>query len=129
MIVADTCVVIWVATAPELLSPAAVSAVQQARASGGAAISGVTLYEVAWLSAHGRVKLLAPLPFVLSQMEANFVVLPVTASIARLAAELPASFPGDPMDRIIGATALDRGVPLITKDRAIRRSNAVEVIW
>jgi PIN domain nuclease of toxin-antitoxin system len=129
VIVADTCVVIWVATAPELLSPAAVSAVQQARASGGAAISGVTLYEVAWLSAHGRVKLLAPLPFVLSQMEANFVVLPVTASIARLAAELPASFPGDPMDRIIGATALDRGVPLITKDRAIRRSNAVEVIW
>lgn len=129
MIVADTCVVIWVATAPELLSPAAVSAVQQARASGGAAISGVTLYELAWLSAHGRVKLLAPLPFVLSQMEANFIVLPVTASIARLAAELPASFPGDPMDRIIGATALDRGVPLITKDRAIRRSNAVEVIW
>jgi PIN domain nuclease of toxin-antitoxin system len=129
VIVADTCVVIWVATAPELLSPAAVSAVQQARASGGAAISGVTLYELAWLSAHGRVKLLAPLPFVLSQMEANFIVLPVTASIARLAAELPASFPGDPMDRIIGATALDRGVPLITKDRAIRRSNAVEVIW
>jgi PIN domain nuclease of toxin-antitoxin system len=129
VIVADTCVVVWVATAPELLSPAAASAVRQARLSGGAAISGVTLYEVAWLSAHGRVKLLAPLAFVLSQIESNFVVLPVTSSIARLAAELPADFPGDPMDRIIGATALDRGVALITKDRAIRRSTALTVIW
>jgi predicted nucleic acid-binding protein len=33
------------------------------------------------------------------------------------------------MDRLIGATALDRGVPLITRDRAIRESNALNVIW
>jgi PIN domain nuclease of toxin-antitoxin system len=129
VIVADTCALIWLATAPELLSVAARTAIEKARLSGGAGISGVSLYEIAWLSANQRIHLLAPLPYILSQIESNFVVLPVTASVARLAAELPASFPGDPMDRIIAATALDQGVPLITKDLAMRRSNAVPIVW
>jgi PIN domain nuclease of toxin-antitoxin system len=33
------------------------------------------------------------------------------------------------MDRIIGATALDRGVPLVTKDKMIRKAKALSVIW
>jgi PIN domain nuclease of toxin-antitoxin system len=37
--------------------------------------------------------------------------------------------PLDPMDRIIGATALDRGIPQVTRDKAIRKSKAVPVIW
>jgi PIN domain nuclease of toxin-antitoxin system len=33
------------------------------------------------------------------------------------------------MNRIIGATALDRGVPLVTKDNMIRKAKALPVIW
>ena len=48
----------------------------------------------------------------------------------RLAAfELPASYPKDPADRIIGATALVEDMPLVTADRAIRNSRAVPTIW
>ena len=42
---------------------------------------------------------------------------------------LPAVYPKDPADRIIGATALVEGLPLLTADRAIRGSKTVETIW
>ncbi len=41
-------------------------------------------------------------------------------AVAAAAAALPASFPGDPADRIIYATAAERGWPLVTKDRRLR---------
>src|SRR5580700_1901199 len=45
------------------------------------------------------------------------------------AMELPPSYPKDPADRIIGATALVEGLSLLTADREIRRSRAVQTIW
>jgi PIN domain nuclease of toxin-antitoxin system len=42
---------------------------------------------------------------------------------------LPPSYPNDPADRIIGATALVEGLPLLTADREIRRSKSVQTIW
>ena len=44
------------------------------------------------------------------------------------ALELPAAYPKDPTDRIIGATALIEGMPLLTADREIRRSRALHTI-
>jgi PIN domain nuclease of toxin-antitoxin system len=57
------------------------------------------------------------------------VVKPITSEIAVAAMELPPSYPGDPMDRIIGATALVEGLKLITSDAMIQRSKAVQTIW
>ena len=54
---------------------------------------------------------------------------PFTARIALCAAELPAPFHGDPMDRIITATAIVEGCTLITKDEQIREANHCKVIW
>ncbi len=70
-----------------------------------------------------------PIGRFLARISERFRVLPITAEIAQLAAELPDSYPSDPMDRLIGATALAQGVPLVTRDRAIRSSRAVPVIW
>ncbi len=56
-------------------------------------------------------------------------MLPVTASIARMATEFVPPYPSDPMDRLIGATALDHRMALVTKDKAIRKSKLVETIW
>lgn len=65
----------------------------------------------------------------LSEVEHRFVILPITASIALQALELPAGYPKDPADRIIGATALIEDIPLITADAQIRKSRAVPTIW
>ena len=65
----------------------------------------------------------------LGEMERRFVILPITANIALQAFALPASYPKDPADRIIGATALVEDIPLITADREIRKSRAVPTIW
>ncbi len=65
----------------------------------------------------------------LSEVERRFVVLPITANIALQASQLPASYPKDPADRVIGATALIEDIPLLTADSEIRRSRAIPVIW
>ena len=65
----------------------------------------------------------------LREIERRFVVLPITANIALEAFSLPASYPKDPADRIIGATALIEDIPLVTADRQIRKSRAVPTIW
>jgi len=42
---------------------------------------------------------------------------------------LPAGYPKDLADRIIGATALVEGIPLVAADDDIRRSKAMRTIW
>jgi PIN domain nuclease of toxin-antitoxin system len=65
----------------------------------------------------------------LSDIEQRFVLLSITANIAVQAFELPSSYPKDPADRIIGATALIEDIPLLTADREIRKSRALPTIW
>jgi PIN domain nuclease of toxin-antitoxin system len=129
VIVVDTCVVIWLASDPSLLSVAATDAIRTARENGGVSISCISLFELAWLAKHQRIVLKTSLEAFLVEVETRFVVLPITAAVTRIAVEFPSPYPLDPMDRIIGATALDRGVPLVTKDKMIRKANALSVIW
>ena len=53
----------------------------------------------------------------------------MTGRICMEAVSLPSSYPKDPSDRVIGATALVEGLSLITADREIRKSGAVPTIW
>lgn len=46
-----------------------------------------------------------------------------------LAGALPVPFPGDPAGRIIYATAVARGAPLVTGDRRMARHDPARVIW
>jgi PIN domain nuclease of toxin-antitoxin system len=66
---------------------------------------------------------------VLAEVERRFIVLPITAKIALQAYALPPSYPKDPADRVIGATAVIEGLSLVTADQAIRKSKAVPTIW
>jgi PIN domain nuclease of toxin-antitoxin system len=56
-------------------------------------------------------------------------VLPITPEIVARAVSLPESYPRDPQDRLIGATALVEGIQLVSHDRLIRKSGIVPVIW
>jgi PIN domain nuclease of toxin-antitoxin system len=72
---------------------------------------------------------LAGLESFLQELEARFVVLPISARARARAMGFPAIYPKDPVDRIIRATALVEGLSLITADREIRRSKLVRTIW
>ena len=130
MILVDTHVVVWLALEPERISKKARSAIEDARRSGrGIGISDIALLEISTLERKGRITLNSSLETFLLEIEARFVVLPITARICARAVLLSASYPNDPADRIIGATALVEGVPLVTADDGIRRSNALRTLW
>ena len=56
----------------------------------------------------------------LERLAAQIRTLPLTPAIADTAVSLPSSFPGDPADRLIYATAIEHGLRLVTKDRKLR---------
>jgi len=130
LILLDTHVVVWLASGDPRLSRRAQSAVAEARhAVRGLAISDFTLFELCQLLRKKQFSLMSDPAAFLSEVEHRFVVLPITADVALQAFALPANYPRDPADRIIGATALIEDIPLITADQAIRKSHAVPIIW
>jgi PIN domain nuclease of toxin-antitoxin system len=130
VILVDTHIVVWLALDPTHLSKKARAAIDDARRIGdGLAISDVTLLELATLSSKGRIRLDISLESFLREVEARFIILPISGRACVRALGLPAAYPKDPADRIIGATALVEGLSLLTADRAIRRSRALHTIW
>ena len=130
MILVDTHVVVWLAFDQSQLSKKARAAIDDARQNGdGLAVSDITLLELATLSRKGRIRLDISLESFLYEIESRFVILPITGRACVRAIGLPATYPKDPADRIIGATALVEGIPLLTADRGIRRSRALSTIW
>jgi len=130
MILVDTHVVLWLALEPNNISKKARAAIEQTRHRGqGVAISDITLLEIAQIERKGRIKLNATLETFLSEVESRFVVLPITGGVCVRAMGLPAVYPKDPADRVIGATSLVEGIPLVTADYDIRRSKALRTIW
>ena len=130
MILVDTHVVAWMAFEPGRISKNAREAIDDARKNGGGlAISAVTLWELATHAGRGHIRLDVSLESFLSEVETRFTVLPITGRACVRALSLPAAYPKDPADRIIAATALIEGLPLLTADREIRRARAVRTIW
>jgi PIN domain nuclease of toxin-antitoxin system len=130
VILLDTHVVVWLAFDQAQLSKRARVVIDDARANGdGLAISDITLLELTTLSSKGRIRLEISLESFLREVEARFIVLPISGRACVRALGLPKTYPKDPADRIIGATAIVEGMSLLTADREIRRSRALHAIW
>jgi PIN domain nuclease of toxin-antitoxin system len=130
VILVDTHVVVWLAFDQNRISRKARSAIDEARKNAdGLAISDITLLELATLATKGRIHLDISLESFLQEVESRFVVLPISGRACARAMALPETYPKDPADRVIAATALVEGLSLLTADRAIRRSRTVQTIW
>jgi PIN domain nuclease of toxin-antitoxin system len=130
LILLDTHVVIWLAGEEHRLSRHAKTAIDEARQTEqGLAISDFTIYELSTLFRKKQFSLTISPETFLSEVERRFVVLPITSRICVGALSLPAGYPKDPADRIIGATALVEGLILVTADAQIRKSGVVPTIW
>jgi PIN domain nuclease of toxin-antitoxin system len=123
-------VVLWLAFDQTQISSKARAAIDEARdVADGLAISDMTLLEVGTLASRGRIHLGASLESFLQEVEARFVVLPITGRACACAMGFPSTFPKDPADRMIVATALVEGLSLVTADREIHRSKLIPTIW
>ena len=127
-ILLDTHVVHWWSAEPKRVSAPARRALEDADELVVAAISW---YELAWLAKHERITVNVPIRSWLQGLAAQLRTIGVTPAIADTAVALPSSFPGDPADRLIYATATEHGLKLATKDRGIRYHDRPRslVVW
>ncbi|MGD0368384.1 MAG: type II toxin-antitoxin system VapC family toxin [Acidobacteriaceae bacterium] len=130
MILLDSHILLWLLLQPELLSTRAAASIKAGiEAQLPLAVSVLTIYELARAIQRERVSPVIAHAEFLRRAQAYATILPVTPAIALTAAQLPSTFPSDPFDRIIAATAIAEGLPLVTADRNIRRSRAHRTIW
>jgi PIN domain nuclease of toxin-antitoxin system len=128
MIALDTHAWIWYATEDRRLSRQARARINRARSLG---VHPISCWEVAMLSQHGRLKLRMSVDEWVQAALARpkIELLPFLPSAAVRAAGLGGSFPEDPADRFIVATALETRMPLVTKDSRIKQWGGIETIW
>ena len=107
----------WWSAAPNLLTKPAVRAIESADEL---AVASMTWFELAWLAQHERIALSIPIGAWLEGLSRDVRTVGTTPAIATTAAALPRSFPGDPADRLIYATAIEHGWSLVTKDERLR---------
>src|SRR5688572_1096683 len=112
----DTHVVHWWSAEPQRVSRPASAVLDQAEEL---AVAAISWFELAWLAKHERIVVNIPIRSWLLGLAAQVRTIGVTPAIADTAVALPSSFPADPADRLIFATAVEHGLRLVTGDQAI----------
>jgi len=121
MLLLDTHAIICIAQG-EPIERRARRAIEAARSEGGVLVSPVSAWEIGLLVVKGRILALAPTP---AEWLARFLAqpgvreAPLTMRAALDSSFLPEPFHGDPADRMLIATARERDIPLLTRDRTI----------
>ena len=129
MIVLDTHAWIWWAGETGDLSAAASKAISEADRIG---VCTISCWEVAMLVQRGRLELTSDVATWVSAALAmpRTIEVQLDARTATRAGCLDRdSFPGDPADRIIYATALERGMRLVSRDTDIAKFDPARVLW
>lgn len=93
-------------------------------------VPAVVMWECSLLARAVRINLHRPVSAFFDDLFSNpaYQPLDLTAAHVRLA-DGRLRFTRDPFDALIVASARDLGLPLVTRDAAIRESGAVRVIW
>jgi PIN domain nuclease of toxin-antitoxin system len=129
VIVLDTHAFVWLAGDRKRLSGVASEVIDT---DGELAICMASVQEIAYLVTRGRLVMDRPVAtWVRDALNVHQVqALAPTVSVALRAGSLdPSEFHGDPVDRLIFATAVEHDVRLVTADRRLRQADPVRVIW
>jgi PIN domain nuclease of toxin-antitoxin system len=112
----DTCAVLWIANGEEISADA-----RAAIARDALHVSPISAWEIANLVRKDRIALTMPMAAwfqrTMEHMEA--AVLPLSVSTLIESCLLPGRPADDPADRIIITSARERGLVIVTRDRAI----------
>ena len=130
MILLYTCALIFDALTPERLSSVARSALEQGEQDATLACADISLWEIAMLVDKKRI---APgidtTTFCRLALDARGVrVLPITPIIAHQSTRIDLPH-ADPADRLIAATTVIHRATLVTADKLLRNSDAVQTLW
>jgi len=129
--VLDTHAAIWYFQRASALSYKALSSIRRAVESGRPVyISAISLVETIYLVERGRLPLAAlqRLEAGLQDAASGLLVQAVDEDVARAVHQVPRDVVPDMPDRIIAATALHLGLPLVTRDQRIQ-SAGIATIW
>jgi len=129
VILLDTHAWLWWLAAPDRLSARAREEIAGAARLG---VSTLSAWEIATLHRRGRISLDRDVKLWVREAlaEPRVVALAPSADIAIAAASLdPDAFPGDPIDRLIYATARDVDAVLVTRDGALRAFDPQTTLW
>jgi len=131
VIVLDTHALIWWADAGSKLSKKARQATQAQARRRELVASAISVFEIVTLERRGRLAFKTPVSERLADLRKlpELTIHPVTDEIAERAGSLGDVFPGDPADRIVAATALVLGVPLVTHDTKLLDVPSLPTVW
>ncbi len=129
-VVADTHALIWYVEASPQLSQPALAAMRAAIQGGDAVyVSAVSLVEIIYLIEKRRlpVELYDRINQALRQGNHGLVEVSFSMAMADALRKIPADLVPDMPDRMIAATTLHLGLPLVTRDAKIRATTLVTV--
>lgn len=129
--VADTHAALWFLFGDPRLSPAARIAIETAAANRRkVAIAPVTLAEIVYLCEKNRITPTAfeDLKAALQNPNHVFEEAPFTMAVVKAMRAVPRDDVPDMPDRIVAATGVHLGVPVISRDGRIRAAN-IETLW
>ena len=126
----DTHILIWDQLDPNQLTSKAKKAIAQADADNQIHISEISLWEIAILLQKKRLQTkLLYLDFIQKILRTHqFILQGINPDIAYLASTIELETK-DPTDRLIAATSIHLGIPLITSDKLIINAKDVNTIW
>jgi PIN domain nuclease of toxin-antitoxin system len=131
MIILDTHVWVWWVSSPNKISPSAKKIIDRSMENNEIFISSISAWEIAILVDKDRLRLTLEVNDWIARSERlRFVTfIPIDNSIALKSVFLPGDFHSDPADRIIVATAIIAGAPIVTRDEKILSYPYVETVW
>ena len=131
-VVADTHTLIWYIFELPRLSPAALTALEQAVNEGNSIyFQAITIVEISYLIERGRLagEVLRRVLNAADDPNVGILLAPLDRNISATIQQIDRATVSDMPDRIIAATALSLSLPLVTRDAKIQALTTIQTIW
>jgi PIN domain nuclease of toxin-antitoxin system len=130
-VLADSHAIIWQSQRSPELSEDAANALLKAEETDGIVVSVASLVDLWYVTQTTKAVSESDLTHLREQITSSpeLSLQPIDEDIVDATTSIPRKVLADPWDRFIVATAQTLGLPLITRDTAIRGSELVPTIW